>query len=536
MRCRVASGLVVLGWLLAAGVAGAGAAGSAHLVGSKGGVWLITTEEGYYHLAVRPGTPPWRKLPVEARGQPAGATAVRHAAVVFFADGSSVRYDTTGGEQRGSKVPESLWPPGTKLLAAAAASEKGVATLVLAYRPAGPRRTTSPAASRPASGPASTAPAAGRDGELVVLRYSGSRWEQLMAWPADSGRRPVGGWLVRRGEGLYVLLSGAEKLMVFEGGESRPPVPLTGELTGGTPLGLLAVKGQLFLVLFNLPARGQVAMVRLVGRRWGRLQVLRVGSERLSWAADSPPLVAPTSAGIGLAWLEGSKWLFAEFSPSGQRMGPPEDVLSQAGVSDMASKAKEYFLTGVLIVLAALVFWPGRPGVAMMGFSLPEELMPARLGRRLAAFMLDTLPFSFAAYLVAGQPETEELLRSMKEGPPDVRHVYAVLGFFVAFTLYGTVMEHLFGATVGKMLMRMRVVGNGGRKPSLREVALRNVFRIVELFFFILMVFPLLTRYRQRLGDKVAWTAVVDLEMRPPPPLPGPPPSPEDEPKEQEKL
>ena len=538
MRRTLSTGLLVLGWLLAAS---AHAAGRSYLVGGEGGVWLITAEGGCFRLAVRAGGQPWRRLPVEAVGQPAGATAVRRAAVVFFADGSSVRYDARGDEQRGGKAPESLWPPGTRLLAAAPASKRGVATLALIWRPAAPPAATTRSATRPATAPATAAvaaPADGKAGELAVLHYDGGRqWRQLVAWPGVGARAPASGWLAARDERFYVLLEGSPELLVFEAGGLHGSVPLSAALARGRPLGLVTVKDQVFLVLLDLPAAGRVSLARLRGQRWGRPQALRVGSERLSWAAGAGLLVAPTAAGVGLAWSEDGRWLFAEFGPSGQRVGPPEDILSQVGVSEMAGKAKDYFLTGVLVLLVALVFWPGRPRVAVVGFSLPAELVPARLGRRLVAFVLDTLPFSLVAYLVAGQPQTEELLRSMKEGPPEIRHVYAVLGFFVAYTLYGTLMEHFFGATVGKMLMRLRVVGNGGRKPSLREVALRNVFRIVEMFFFILLVFPLLTRYHQRLGDKVAWTAVVDLEVRPPPlPPPGPPPEPKDRPEEQEKL
>ena len=68
------------------------------------------------------------------------------------------------------------------------------------------------------------------------------------------------------------------------------------------------------------------------------------------------------------------------------------------------------------------------------------------------------------------------------------------------------------------MVTGLRVVGDRGRRPTFREVALRNVSKIPEMITPLpLLLFPLLTRYRQRLGDKIAWTAVIDLARSAPP-------------------
>ncbi len=82
----------------------------------------------------------------------------------------------------------------------------------------------------------------------------------------------------------------------------------------------------------------------------------------------------------------------------------------------------------------------------------------------------------------------------------------------MAFPVYCIALEKLYGATLGKLALRLRVVGQGGRKASLRELALRNISKILELAVFPFLLLPVFTRYRQRLGDKVAWTTVIDLE------------------------
>ena len=89
------------------------------------------------------------------------------------------------------------------------------------------------------------------------------------------------------------------------------------------------------------------------------------------------------------------------------------------------------------------------------------------------------------------------------------------MAFLGAYPVYCLLMESRYGATLGKMAMRLRVVGDGGRRPLLREIALRNISKIPELMAMLLVIpilFPVLTRYRQRLGDKIAWTTVIDAE------------------------
>ena len=89
----------------------------------------------------------------------------------------------------------------------------------------------------------------------------------------------------------------------------------------------------------------------------------------------------------------------------------------------------------------------------------------------------------------------------------------------VLYTSYCVLMEHRFGATVGKMLFKMRVVGDGGTRAPLRGILLRNLVRIIELEFplvaipILLMIF---TRNRQRLGDMMGRTTVIDRTFAPP--------------------
>ena len=118
----------------------------------------------------------------------------------------------------------------------------------------------------------------------------------------------------------------------------------------------------------------------------------------------------------------------------------------------------------------------------------------------------------------------KEILFKMSESPelvPD-SFAYAALASLAIFVVYGFVMELRCGATLGKLLLKMRVVGEGGKKADLREVSLRNLWKIIEIFLPprlpLLPLVILFNRNRQRVGDWLARTAVVDARLITPPP------------------
>jgi len=64
------------------------------------------------------------------------------------------------------------------------------------------------------------------------------------------------------------------------------------------------------------------------------------------------------------------------------------------------------------------------------------------------------------------------------------------------------------------MLLGLRVVDETGSRPDLRAAAVRNLTRLIILLvpnpLAILLLFPLLNINRQRLGDLMARTAVIE--------------------------
>ncbi len=66
------------------------------------------------------------------------------------------------------------------------------------------------------------------------------------------------------------------------------------------------------------------------------------------------------------------------------------------------------------------------------------------------------------------------------------------------------------GQTVGKRLMKLRVVRANGAPAGMREVAVRTVLRIVDNYLIGLIVMLATGERRQRIGDLAAGTVVVD--------------------------
>ncbi len=96
-----------------------------------------------------------------------------------------------------------------------------------------------------------------------------------------------------------------------------------------------------------------------------------------------------------------------------------------------------------------------------------------------------------------------------------------VMQFLVA-TGYGMATEWLWsGRTVGKRMMRLRVIDERGLSLGLKQVVIRNLFRLLDMlpsmFYLLGGISCLLTKRCQRLGDIAAGTLVIrETETAPP--------------------
>jgi uncharacterized RDD family membrane protein YckC len=88
-----------------------------------------------------------------------------------------------------------------------------------------------------------------------------------------------------------------------------------------------------------------------------------------------------------------------------------------------------------------------------------------------------------------------------------------VIVFFLVTTFYGVILEWWWrGQTVGKRVLRLRVMDERGLGLRFGQIVLRNLLRAVDslpLFYAVGGTAMVLTRHCQRLGDIAAGTIVV---------------------------
>ena len=83
--------------------------------------------------------------------------------------------------------------------------------------------------------------------------------------------------------------------------------------------------------------------------------------------------------------------------------------------------------------------------------------------------------------------------------------------FLIVLIIYFTLTESLWGASIGKLIFRERVVGLQKEKISLGTAFLRNVFTPVDLLLG--PAFFLFSSKNQALGDKIANTVVINKKL-----------------------
>jgi len=95
----------------------------------------------------------------------------------------------------------------------------------------------------------------------------------------------------------------------------------------------------------------------------------------------------------------------------------------------------------------------------------------------------------------------------------DLAQAAMAISFFVVPVAYGLIMEWFWrGQTVGKMVMRLRVMDADGLRLQFHQVLMRNLVRFADLlpgFYLVGGTVSVLSQKGQRLGDLAAGTIVV---------------------------
>jgi uncharacterized RDD family membrane protein YckC len=82
---------------------------------------------------------------------------------------------------------------------------------------------------------------------------------------------------------------------------------------------------------------------------------------------------------------------------------------------------------------------------------------------------------------------------------------------FIIFLAYFTYLEGSKGQTIGKMVTKIKVVGEDGEMISMNQAFTRNILRVIDGLLAYLIGAILIWRSdkKQRLGDRIAKTVVI---------------------------
>ncbi|MFP6905469.1 MAG: RDD family protein [Verrucomicrobiota bacterium] len=126
---------------------------------------------------------------------------------------------------------------------------------------------------------------------------------------------------------------------------------------------------------------------------------------------------------------------------------------------------------------------------------------------RMLAVLLDTV------ILIGVNMVLSQLLQPLFILNPDMARLFTAMLFFLLGFAYFIVQEWQYkGQTLGKRLMRIRVMDEQGLRLQFSQVTVRNLFRVLDafpLFYLVGGMAVVLNRHGKRLGDLVANTIVV---------------------------
>lgn len=142
---------------------------------------------------------------------------------------------------------------------------------------------------------------------------------------------------------------------------------------------------------------------------------------------------------------------------------------------------------------------------------------PAGVGDRILASLLDSLftiaylvLIAFAIGLITNAMDYDDD-RSMKIGA-----IFTL--FMLPVMFYNLLMEQFFnGQSLGKKIMKIKVLKLDGSQPNFGAYLVRWVFRIVDIMLFnglVALITVAVSEKAQRLGDMAAGTTVVSLKQK----------------------
>lgn len=140
-------------------------------------------------------------------------------------------------------------------------------------------------------------------------------------------------------------------------------------------------------------------------------------------------------------------------------------------------------------------------------FSLKEKRHLASIEKRMVAYIIDIVVLILIIMVISAA-----LITYL--GFTSTSFMAIILWVLAVDTLYFTIMEAIWGQSIGKFVVGIKVMKNTYEDIDFLDALARNVFRKIDelaLFYIISVIYMHSELKRRRFGDKLAGTLVVDL-------------------------
>jgi len=492
------------------------------LAGSPNRLWLVvrSLETDRFDLLTGPAAmdEPWQWVHRSLGGTVTAAASIDGRLHVMLDNPVSyVVYDVDGRIIQGANPPGELWRPHSRLWAFCDARDftdtTGPSLVALISDPAAAATQPDEAATEQPALP------------IDVMLMTDGAWRSLGTLPGMTADAMSSVHAVVAGGTLHAVRArGALHHVTWDAAQAVATE--RDGLDDRRVVGLISLNGQAVLVATNETGSGQAEIhtAALGGDGPLAFTPLTKNGKPMRWPSQAELVVTTAGATTAVVSVTDAAAELVVCDADGQAtLTRPIAAFSAETLDEGGTTIQLVVEIGMMAATVLLMVTGARQGLRPMTMPLPVPI--ASLGRRAMAGLMDIVPFALLIYggiyywavHISGAftpddftPErTWDTLSRL--GQTRVVAIVESAGMLL-FLAYSVLTEARSGATLGKSAMQLAVVNLDGKRPSLRQVLIRNLLKTLVVFgpLMFLLLLPLITATRQRLGDMLARTLVAD--------------------------